>query len=155
MRSPDEILAAPGTVYLLLIVAATLEVLGDAFFQSAVHRSSGLSRWIFMAGGAATLSTYGLVVNLPGGTSEVAAGRVRGPFLCRLRKRCCWVRSKSIRAAYACARGGGFLIVIGVRPIIVLVSDEKLLKAYRIHSGFAVSAGIRRLRPYRCSHVCC
>jgi small multidrug resistance family-3 protein len=66
MRSPDEILAAPGTVYLLLIVAATLEVLGDAFFQSAVHRSSGLSRWIFMAGGAATLSTYGLVVNLPG-----------------------------------------------------------------------------------------
>jgi small multidrug resistance family-3 protein len=66
MRSPDEILAAPGTVYLLLIVAATLEVFGDAFFQSAVHRSSGLSRWIFMAGGAATLSTYGLVVNLPG-----------------------------------------------------------------------------------------
>jgi small multidrug resistance family-3 protein len=66
MRSLDQILTAPGTMFLLLVVAATLEVLGDAFFQSAVHRSSGLWRWIFMAGGAATLSAYGLVVNLPG-----------------------------------------------------------------------------------------
>jgi hypothetical protein len=66
MRSLDQILAAPGTVFLLFMFAATLEVVGDAFFQSAVHRSSGLWRWIFMAGGAATLSTYGLVVNLPG-----------------------------------------------------------------------------------------
>jgi hypothetical protein len=52
-------------MFLLLALAATLEVLGDAFFQSAVHHSSGSWRWIFIAGGGATLSVYGLVVNLP------------------------------------------------------------------------------------------
>jgi small multidrug resistance family-3 protein len=65
MRSLDQILAVKGAVFVLLLVAATLEVLGDAFFQSAVHRSSGLWRWISLAGGGATLSIYGLVVNLP------------------------------------------------------------------------------------------
>ena len=65
MRFLDEILAVPGTMFVLLVVAATLEVLGDAFFQSAVHRSSGLWRWLFLAAGGGTLSLYGLVVNLP------------------------------------------------------------------------------------------
>jgi multidrug transporter EmrE-like cation transporter len=65
MRFLDHILAVPGTVFVLLLVAATLEVLGDAFLQSAVHRSSGLGRWIFLAAGGGTLSFYGLAVNLP------------------------------------------------------------------------------------------
>jgi drug/metabolite transporter superfamily protein YnfA len=65
MRSLDYLLALPGGVYLLLLVAAFLEVSGDAFFQSAVHRSSGPSRWLSLAGGAVTLSLYGLIVNLP------------------------------------------------------------------------------------------
>lgn len=65
MRSLDQILAMPGATFLLLLIAATLEVLGDAFFQSAVHRSSGAWRWIALTGGGATLSFYGLVVNLP------------------------------------------------------------------------------------------
>jgi len=65
MRSLDQFLTMPGTVFLLLLVAATLEVLGDAFFQSAVHRSSGLSRWMLLAAGGGTLSLYGLGVNLP------------------------------------------------------------------------------------------
>jgi len=65
MRFLDPILAVPGAIFLLLLVAATLEVLGDAFFQSAVHRSSGLWRWIFLAAGGGTLFLYGLVVNVP------------------------------------------------------------------------------------------
>jgi len=65
MKSLDQVLAVPGATFLLLLAAATLEVFGDAFFQSAVHRSTGLWRWIFLAGGGATLSIYGLVVNLP------------------------------------------------------------------------------------------
>jgi hypothetical protein len=65
MRSLEQIVAVPGTTFVLLLVAATMEVLGDAFFQSAVHRSSGLWRWIFLAAGGGTLSLYGLVVNLP------------------------------------------------------------------------------------------
>jgi multidrug transporter EmrE-like cation transporter len=65
MRSLDQILAVPGATFLLLLIAATLEVLGDAFLQSAVHHSSGVWRWIALVGGGATLSFYGLVVNLP------------------------------------------------------------------------------------------
>ena len=65
MRFLDQILAVPGTMFVLLLIAATLEVLGDAFFQSAVHRSSGLWRWFFLTAGGGTLSLYGLVVNLP------------------------------------------------------------------------------------------
>jgi len=49
MRSLEQILTVTGTTFVLLLVAATMEVLGDAFFQSALHRSSGLSRWILLA----------------------------------------------------------------------------------------------------------
>jgi len=69
MRSPEQILAVPGATFVLLLVAATMEVLGDAFFQSAVHRSSGLWRWIFLVAGGGTLSLYGfppLVFRLTG-----------------------------------------------------------------------------------------
>jgi hypothetical protein len=65
MRSLDRWLALPGGVFALLFVAALLEVSGDAFFQSAVHRTSGASRWASVAAGALSLSLYGLVVNLP------------------------------------------------------------------------------------------
>lgn len=65
MRSLEQILGVPGTTFVLLLVAATMEVLGDAFFQSALHRSSGLWRWIFLVAGGGTLFLYGLVVNLP------------------------------------------------------------------------------------------
>ena len=65
MRSLDWLLALPGGAFALLFLAALLEVSGDAFFQSAVHRGSGASRWASMAAGALSLSFYGLVVNLP------------------------------------------------------------------------------------------
>ena len=66
MRVPDQLVASRGGVCLLLFAAALLEVWGDSFFQSAVHRSSGLSRWTSVAAGAAILAFYGLIVNLPG-----------------------------------------------------------------------------------------
>lgn len=52
-------------VFLLFLIAATLEVCGDSFFQTAVHHSSGLWRWISLIGGTITLSAYGLMVNVP------------------------------------------------------------------------------------------
>ena len=61
----ERIFALPSGVFLLLLIAATLEVLGDAFFQTAVHHSFGMWRWISLIGGVATLSIYGLLVNLP------------------------------------------------------------------------------------------
>jgi drug/metabolite transporter (DMT)-like permease len=52
-------------VLLLFLIAATLEVCGDSFFQTAVHHSSGVWRWISLIGGTITLSAYGLMVNIP------------------------------------------------------------------------------------------
>jgi len=54
-----------GRVLLLFLIAATLEVCGDSFFQTAVHHSSGVWRWISLIGGTITLSAYGLMVNIP------------------------------------------------------------------------------------------
>ena len=65
MRTLGQIGLLPGRVFLLLFIAASLEVLGDSFFQTAVHHSSGVWRWIWLIGGAATLAAYGLTVNLP------------------------------------------------------------------------------------------
>jgi len=65
MRSLAQIPLLSGKVLLLLLMAAILEVLGDSFFQTALHRSPGVWRWIWLIGGAITLSAYGLTVNLP------------------------------------------------------------------------------------------
>jgi len=61
----DQIVAHRSGAILILLVAAFLEAYGDSCFQSALYRSSGASRAIAFAGGAASLAAYGLVVNLP------------------------------------------------------------------------------------------
>jgi hypothetical protein len=48
-----------------LLLAATLEVLGDAFFQSALHRAAGLARVLPFVAGTGALVLYGVMVNLP------------------------------------------------------------------------------------------
>jgi small multidrug resistance family-3 protein len=66
MQNPIQTLVArPAGVFLFLLAAAFLEVLGDSFFQSALHRPSATPRWLLYAGGAAILTLYGFVVNLP------------------------------------------------------------------------------------------
>jgi hypothetical protein len=65
MRSSPQIVVIPIVRFVLLSIAAMLEVLGDSFFQSAIHRSSGVSRIAFLGLGAAVLALYGGVVNLP------------------------------------------------------------------------------------------
>jgi drug/metabolite transporter superfamily protein YnfA len=49
----------------LLGIAAFLEAYGDSCFQSALYRSSGMSRALAFVGGAVSLAAYGLVVNAP------------------------------------------------------------------------------------------
>ncbi|MGA8538380.1 MAG: hypothetical protein WB566_02720 [Terriglobales bacterium] len=49
----------------LLAIAAFLEAYGDSCFQSALYRTSGMSRTLAFAGGAVSLAAYGLVVNAP------------------------------------------------------------------------------------------
>lgn len=65
MQILKQMFAAPGGVFLLLSIAAALEVLGDSFFQSAMHRSSGTTRAVAFVEGAAALALYGIVVNAP------------------------------------------------------------------------------------------
>ena len=49
----------------LLAIAAFLETYGDACFQSALYRASGMSRALAFVGGALSLAAYGLIVNAP------------------------------------------------------------------------------------------
>jgi len=64
MRSVlDGIIANRAGVLMLLSAAAFMEAWGDSYFQSALHRSSGMTRVLFFAAGAVVLSLYGLLVN--------------------------------------------------------------------------------------------
>jgi len=61
----DHIVAHRGGPLLILLLAACLEVFGDSSFQTALYRSSGISRTLAFLCGAASLAAYGLVVNAP------------------------------------------------------------------------------------------
>jgi hypothetical protein len=57
--------SSTGGAFLFLLLAAILEVLGDSFFQSGLHRATGLARILPFIVGAAALVLYGVMVNLP------------------------------------------------------------------------------------------
>jgi hypothetical protein len=61
----DHIVAHRSGAFLVLLLAAFLEVYGDSSFQTAIYRSSGISRTSAFLVGAASLAAYGLVVNVP------------------------------------------------------------------------------------------
>ena len=61
----DQIVAHRSGVLLVLGLAAFLEAYGDSCFQTALYRSSGVSRIIALLIGAGSLVAYGLVVNTP------------------------------------------------------------------------------------------
>src|SRR5260370_42319370 len=61
----DHIVVHRSGALLILFLAAVLEAYGDSSFQTALYRSSGMSRTIAFLGGVASLAAYGLVVNAP------------------------------------------------------------------------------------------
>ena len=61
----DQVLSSSGGPFLLLTLAAFLEVMGDACFQSALYKSSGSARGMWLGCGIGVLALYGLFVNLP------------------------------------------------------------------------------------------
>ena len=61
----DRFIANPLGAFVVLSFAALLEVLGDSYFQAGLYKSNGASRIGSFAAGAAVLTFYGLVVNLP------------------------------------------------------------------------------------------
>ena len=61
----NQFVASPIGAFVVLSVAATLEVLGDSFFQSGLYRSTGSHRLLWFGLGVTVLGLYGLCVNLP------------------------------------------------------------------------------------------
>jgi len=61
----NQVVSTPLGAFFVLLVAASLEVLGDSFFQSGLYRSTGVSRAGWFVVGIAVLGCYGLFVNLP------------------------------------------------------------------------------------------
>lgn len=61
----DRMVANPLGTFLVLLLAAFLEVWGDSLFQTAFYRSSGAGRGVAILCGALVLTAYGAVVNTP------------------------------------------------------------------------------------------
>ncbi|MGA7157968.1 MAG: hypothetical protein WBY53_14030 [Acidobacteriaceae bacterium] len=61
----SQVVSSPIGAFVVLLIAASLEVLGDSFFQSGLYRSAGGHRAVWFAVGIAVLGFYGLSVNLP------------------------------------------------------------------------------------------
>jgi len=61
----DHLAAHRVGALVVLLLAASLEAYGDSSFQTALYRSSGMSRASAFLAGAAALVAYGLVVNTP------------------------------------------------------------------------------------------
>jgi drug/metabolite transporter superfamily protein YnfA len=61
----NQLVASPIGAALVLVIAASLEVFGDSFFQSGLYRSTGANRSLWFVLGIAVLGLYGLFVNLP------------------------------------------------------------------------------------------
>jgi drug/metabolite transporter superfamily protein YnfA len=61
----SQIVASRSGALAVLAAAALLEAYGDSCFQSGLYRSSGIGRMIVFMIGAASLTSYGLVVNIP------------------------------------------------------------------------------------------
>lgn len=61
----SQIVANRTGALVVLLTAAFLEAYGDSCFQTGLYRSSGGSRAFAFLVGAASLASYGLVVNVP------------------------------------------------------------------------------------------
>ena len=61
----NQLVSSPVGAFLVLVIAASLEVFGDSFFQSGLYRSTGTTRSLWFLLGVSVLGLYGVFVNLP------------------------------------------------------------------------------------------
>ncbi len=61
----SQLVSSPAGAFLLLAIAAFLEVFGDACFQSAMYQSTGSKRVGWFIAGTLVLVFYSLFVNTP------------------------------------------------------------------------------------------
>src|SRR5450756_1529133 len=55
----NQLVATPIGAFVVLVIAASLEVFGDACFQSGLYRSTGTTRVLWFGAGVAVLAGYG------------------------------------------------------------------------------------------------
>lgn len=65
MQLVSRLVSNPLGAFLVLALAAFLEAFGDSFFQASFYRASGWGRVLAFVAGAAVLTAYGCVVNVP------------------------------------------------------------------------------------------
>ena len=61
----SHLVASPLGAFMVLSIAAFLEVSGDACFQSGLYKAAGAERGLWFLGGGLILVIYGFFVNLP------------------------------------------------------------------------------------------
>jgi hypothetical protein len=61
----SQLVSTPLGAFLVLSLAALLEVSGDACFQSGLYQASGVAREGWFVAGGVVLASYGFFVNLP------------------------------------------------------------------------------------------
>jgi small multidrug resistance family-3 protein len=61
----DALTSSTAGSFFFLLLAAALEVLGDSFFQSGLHRTTGPARILPFIAGTVALILYGAMLNAP------------------------------------------------------------------------------------------
>jgi drug/metabolite transporter superfamily protein YnfA len=77
MNQLTQIVSTPAGIFAVLVLAAYLEVQGDACFQSGLYHASGMRRAGWFLAGAAVLVCYSLFLN----ASKVDFGKLLGVYV--------------------------------------------------------------------------
>ena len=77
MNQLTQIVSTPAGILAALVLAAYLEVQGDACFQSGLYHASGMRRFGWFLAGAAVLVSYSLFLN----SSNVDFGKLLGVYV--------------------------------------------------------------------------
>ena len=77
MNQFNRLISTPYGAFLILAIAAYLEVQGDACFQSGLHHASGAEQLGWFVAGAVVLVCYSLLLN----SSRIDFGKLLGIYV--------------------------------------------------------------------------
>jgi drug/metabolite transporter superfamily protein YnfA len=107
----DALTSSTAGSFFFLLLAASLEVLGDSFFQSGLHRTTGSARILPVIAGTVSLILYGAMVNAPRWNFGKLLG-VYGALFFLVAQIVAWVRFHEIPAPRM-IWGGAFFFIGG------------------------------------------
>jgi hypothetical protein len=107
----DALTSSTAGSFFFLLLAAALEVLGDSFFQSGLHRTTGSARILPLIAGTVALILYGATINTP----RWNFGKLLGVYVALfflMAQIVAWVRFHEIPAPRM-IWGGAFILIGG------------------------------------------